>query len=515
MKVLITTSGLGSRLGDITKYTNKSLVKIGDKAAICHIIDSYPNASFVVTLGHFGNYVKQFLEMCYPNRNFEFVTVDPYAGPGSSLLRSMHFAKDFLQCPFVFHACDTIVKDKIPETWDANWMACGKSDRSEAFRTLNITNGIVTKINEKGEIGYDYAYIGIAGVKDYEQFWFELESILSNTESTEVSDCHVFMRMLTKTKVVPLVIKEWYDTGNVETLTKTCTAFKSTYNVLDKHEESIYFIDDSVIKFFSDATICRNRVKRASYLGGLIPTLEASSDNFYKYKLATGHLLSHVVSEQRITDLVHWAENSLWTPVNDNGFKDKCTDFYLTKTKSRIQKYLSIAKDTDRPTIINGTEIPSCETIMNKINWNRMCNTNPVRFHGDFILDNILYDNGKFVLLDWRQDFAGSIESGDKYYDLAKLNHNLVFNHEIVSNGGYSISVNGEVHCDIMRSHNLTLCQQTLMKVLEQKGYDIHRIKMLTSLIWINMSPLHTYPLNKFLFYFGKYNLWREVCLTQ
>jgi len=41
-KVLITTSGIGSRLGDLTDYTNKALIRIGDKAAISHIIEMYP-----------------------------------------------------------------------------------------------------------------------------------------------------------------------------------------------------------------------------------------------------------------------------------------------------------------------------------------------------------------------------------------------------------------------------------------------------------------------------------------
>ena len=41
-KVLLTTSGLGSRLGNLTKFTNKSLVRVGDKPAISHIIESYP-----------------------------------------------------------------------------------------------------------------------------------------------------------------------------------------------------------------------------------------------------------------------------------------------------------------------------------------------------------------------------------------------------------------------------------------------------------------------------------------
>ena len=51
-KVLITTSGIGSRLGDITKYTNKSLVRIANRPVISYIIDQYPiETKFVFTLG--------------------------------------------------------------------------------------------------------------------------------------------------------------------------------------------------------------------------------------------------------------------------------------------------------------------------------------------------------------------------------------------------------------------------------------------------------------------------------
>ena len=45
-KVLITTSGLGSRLGELTDYTNKSLVRINDKPSLSHIIESYDKKTF-------------------------------------------------------------------------------------------------------------------------------------------------------------------------------------------------------------------------------------------------------------------------------------------------------------------------------------------------------------------------------------------------------------------------------------------------------------------------------------
>ena len=124
-KVLITTSGIGSRLGKLTDFTNKSLVRIGDKPAISHIIEYYPkDTSFIITLGHFGSYVKEFLKLAYPNRDFTFIKVDNFEGEGSSLGHSILQAKSELQCPFIFHASDTILTDSdtIPNL-EHNWCA--------------------------------------------------------------------------------------------------------------------------------------------------------------------------------------------------------------------------------------------------------------------------------------------------------------------------------------------------------------------------------------------------------
>ena len=97
-KVLITTSGLGSRLGNLTNKTNKCLVRITDKPSISHIIESYAKKTeFVITLGHHGDHVKQFLSLTYPEHNFTFVKIDKYQGEGSSLGYSILQCKDFEQ----------------------------------------------------------------------------------------------------------------------------------------------------------------------------------------------------------------------------------------------------------------------------------------------------------------------------------------------------------------------------------------------------------------------------------
>jgi dTDP-glucose pyrophosphorylase len=59
-KVLLPTSGTGSRLGDITKHTNKALVPLNGRPAVEYILASYAkDVPVVVTLGYRGEDVKK------------------------------------------------------------------------------------------------------------------------------------------------------------------------------------------------------------------------------------------------------------------------------------------------------------------------------------------------------------------------------------------------------------------------------------------------------------------------
>jgi hypothetical protein len=152
--------------------------------------------------------------------------------------------------------------------------------------------------------------------------------------------------------------------------------------------------------------------------------------------------------------------------------------------------------------------MPPVFEMIKKIDKEWLCNTKPYQFHGDFILDNIIKTKEGYCLLDWRQDFGGDLKSGDIYYDLAKLNHNLVLNHENIKNNHFTIeNHNGKITCDVLINFRLLECQKTFQSFLIKNNFDIGKVEVLTSLIWLNMSALHEHPLDKFLFYFGKYNL--------
>jgi len=507
-KVLITTSGLGSRLGELTDYTNKSLIRIADKPAISYIIESYPkDTKFVITLGHYGNHVKQFLKLTYPDYNFSFIEIDKYKGKGSSLGYSIFQCKNELQCPFIFNVSDTIVDNFIIPSPNINWVAGSYKNDVSQYRTLLLSNNKVNKINEKGEINFDKTYIGLAGIKNYKLFFKELEDLL-NKNYNDISDVHVINKMLSSVDFHYKEVKEgnWYDIGNTTELIRTRKSFKSNMEVLDKKNESIFFFDDFVIKFFHDSKINNNRVARANKLKGLVPDILDYSENFYKYKKSEGFLFSKSVNKNKFSNFLNWTKSNLWISRTDLTFKDKCYDFYINKTKKRILNYLN--SNVDKEEYINGELIPSIFDILNELDTDWLCEGIPSQFHGDFILDNIIETKEGFCLIDWRQDFAGDLEVGDVYYDLAKLNHNLFVNHDIVNKNLFNSS---KENCYILLNSKLNECKEILHSFIIKNNYDIKKVKILTSIIWINMAPLHEYPFNNFLFNFGKYNLYKTI----
>jgi glucose-1-phosphate thymidylyltransferase len=224
--VLLTTSGTGSRLGELTKNTNKCLIPIQSRPAIDYIFDTYPeDTDYVVTLGYLGQQVRDYLTQNYPERSFLFVTVDKYQGDGSSLGYSMLAAKDQLQKPFIFHACDTIIKGSLPEP-TRNWAAGYHITDNAQYRTHNIKDGKVILINDKGAPNFDYIHIGLIGVYDFVSFWDRLSELYQQNPSNQaLNDTDAINAMLNHGHDFDFVpVDAWYDTGNPEALRATALA---------------------------------------------------------------------------------------------------------------------------------------------------------------------------------------------------------------------------------------------------------------------------------------------------
>ena len=80
--------------------------------------------------------------------------------------------KKYLNEPFIFVSCDTIVKGKIPEP-TFNWVGYSEKKEVKSYRCIHKHNDKVLNFVDKGKAipGIHKAYIGLAGVKDYKDFY--------------------------------------------------------------------------------------------------------------------------------------------------------------------------------------------------------------------------------------------------------------------------------------------------------------------------------------------------------
>ena len=513
-KVFIPCAGLGSRVNSENQYLNKSLLTIGHKPVISHIIDKFPEETFfVIALGYKGELVKNFLKIAYPKRKFIFVEVDKFEGKDSGLGYTMLLSKDHLQCPFIFCSNDTIVKEEIPVP-ENNWMGYAEREDTTQYRSLRIKQNMVQEVCSKGALGNVKPYIGLAGINSFKIFWETMESAEESIRIGESFGMHALID-----KGIEAKRFTWNDTGNPESLTKTRQELQEADDphILAKDTEAIWFVDGSVIKFSVDNNFIKKRVSRAPGLYPFIPKIITSTDHFYQYVQVPGKIFSANPQLDTFKYLLDWLEH-FWKKQNLSrkqkiDFKKTCISFYKDKTFKRIQDYFIRFEQIDSEEIINGLKIPKVTQLLESLDWDWISEGVAVRWHGDLHFENILINANSpqpFTLLDWRQGFGEILDYGDLYYDLAKLNHGLIICHELIHQELFKVTrkVN-QIEFDFLRKQTLVECEQYFKSFVEEKGYDYQKVKAMTYLVYLNIAALHQYPYSALLFYLGKSGLYR------
>lgn len=522
MIVIITTSGLGSRLGSLTTYTNKALVKLGDRCVIDYIMDKYVNmynvSTIIITLGYKGDLVRQYIDLMYGNIkiNIKYVIVDKYKGIGSSLGYSLLCTQSHITEPFMFHCCDSVVLDDININTETNCLYVFMNNHSSQYTTITGNNGIVTAMYDKGHKTYDYCYSGIAYIHNYDLFFEILKNLHMLSASTSLSDIHVYMSMLKKG--VPLhyiTLHNYHDTGNIDAYSNAQSNFTSKYSILHKDTESIIFHDDCVVKFFADKQVNLDRINRGkrlkTYMNYSIPEIYAHTENFHKMEYVPCLTMSCNLTTGSIKQLLDWSYSNLWLPydTDQTNFEKLCRVFYLDKTNSRVKQYFDEGNNDYH--LVNGQDIGSIQSILDSVDFGMLCQGQPCQFHGDYVLDNILYNKSQYYLIDWRQSFSGELEYGDIYYDLAKLRHSLYLSHSNIEAGLYDYSITNQgCNVDMKCNYNSVILIGEFDKYVIAKGYSIKKIQILQGLIWINMAPLHP-VVSTLLFHLGKSLLYNSI----
>ena len=519
-KLVILAAGRGTRLGELVQHVNKAMLPVGEKAIVSHIADKVPaEVEVVVAMGYKSRELREYLEMAHPDRKWQFVEVDNVtgagAGPGYSLLQ----CRDLLLCPFVLTTADTMVVEEIPAPTE-NWLGVSPVIDTSAYNSVKLTpDRLVVNMRDKIRCDNTHAFIGLAGIKDWPVFWEALaadESLINGERQLSNG-----LKAL-QTRRLQGRFFTWFDTGTAENYERTCRYFTRRVDDFSfaKTGEHIYFVGERVIKFYDKPAVVKQRVERARKLAGFVPRIERSSDNLYMYRKVPGKTLYQSLTERKAREFFDWLQEGLWQPIGlsleeQAVFQEASYKFYHDKTKERVEKYFAGGGEEDGAYEVNDVEVPALRELLGQVDWQELTRGIPSPFHGDLQFDNVIVSQERgrpFVLIDWRQDFGGLIDWGDRYYDLAKMYGGMLNSYDAVKRGQFKFEQKGrKVTLDVSLSYTLTRCKDAYMEFLEGRQYDARRVQLLTALIFLNMSPLHLPPFNNLLHHLGKLELCRAL----
>lgn len=495
----IVSSGKGTRMHHLTENINKALLPINGKAVISHIIDKVPEEyDVIITTGYKADTLKEYCEAAHKERNITYVNVKDYdseaSGPGTSLLRCKHL----LQRPFYFSTVDCLIKsDKIPSI-DSDWIGVSPTSIPDIYSTADLDEEMnVKNFKNKSKDGYEHAYIGLSGIYNYEKFW--------NTLIEKIGKSGEFVSVYISDYKVKAKILDWYDTGTIESYYNVKQIMEKNYFILNKSDEYFYSLNNKIIKIFIDDKTCRNRIKRSEILKEYIPKLTFKGDNTYAYEKFNGKTLYEIDDFNIFKEFLNWLEY-FWK-VEKVDIKEDAKIFYQDKTNERLNKFLKKYPNINNiEHNIDGEKYNNLDYYLSKINWDSLEECLPSKnFHGDLQFDNVIYDGEDFKLIDWRQSFGKSTIYGDIYYDLAKLYGGILISYYDMKKNNFSFeNEDNNIKLNYEPSKNLKTFKKYYEKWIIDNGYNLNKVKTLTFIIYLNMTPLHEEPFDLFLFYFAK-----------
>jgi NDP-sugar pyrophosphorylase family protein/mannose-6-phosphate isomerase-like protein (cupin superfamily) len=488
--VLILASGKGERVKSISKNLHKGLLKVNHKAAISHIIDSFPaEFEFVVSLGYNGDILKSYLETAHPDRKITYVTVKDWESDKSGPGVSAYECKDHLQRPFYFVTVDCLFNLKhVPLIDGDNWIGVSPTDLPEIYSTalLDNQNNVIEFVN-KSKGGFGNAFIGLAYIRNYKVFWDYLKD--------EREIIAPFINNFDKVKAKEI---EFNDIGTIDGYNNTIKQYKQEHK---NNSEETYIVGNRFIKINSDPDINSNRYIRSQYIDSeLIP----NNISYNKYCLSYDLVLGKPVYEIDDAKIYKKLINFVFNNIKDSHFVNPISyetgqNFYRKKTDKRINQFLQNNKIDDE-LIINGQKIKNIINLpFDHIIKSIRCYSN---FHGDLQPDNIIYDGENFKYIDWRSDFDGVTDRGDINYDLAKLYGGLSFNYREAKNLEvfHFYNEGNEFNYTVPQTEAMKNVLKYFESELKYYGFDVQLIKQITALIWLNMSPIHCFPMNYVLY---------------
>lgn len=96
MKAVILAAGEGMRMRPLTEHIHKSLLKVGDKTLLEHLVDSFPKevTELILVVGYLKEGIQELLGNFWKGRSVTYVVQDKPLGTMHALLQARHLLNE-------------------------------------------------------------------------------------------------------------------------------------------------------------------------------------------------------------------------------------------------------------------------------------------------------------------------------------------------------------------------------------------------------------------------------------
>ena len=498
-----------------------ALVPIGGKVVAERIFERYANqeVSFYIAIEDNAEFVEEHFEF-FPDPRVHLVRVGKTISIGHTLAKIFELRPEAAEGPLVLNFADTIVEDLPDSAVGHDFISYASTIESQRWTLFKQKDGRITELSDK-EFQLDpTSWMMLLGVWGFESGAAYRDVLLS--KSPEENKHSFYEAMIA------------YYNG----LPKPASLIESSNYVDCGHADNYYAARRRLInaRFFNSlkfnemsGTIRKtsgNREKLVDeihWLQAIPKELKSCTPAVYDYSkdplepFVEMEFYSYPSLDESFVsarfDFDAWEKlfDKVFSliriagkyTVSDPALTDDLREMYLDKTLSRLDAIDKTVLDQslwNDKLVIDGQECAGIsrvrEGLETALNRRTAFATNEFQvIHGDMCLGNILYDAKHCLikLIDARGRFGRYDIYGDVHYDLAKLSHSILGYYDFIMSDRFKVEKDEQggyvLRCKTSPYH--ATVGQIFQKYLRQEGFDLDRVRLIESLLFLSMVPLH------------------------
>lgn len=490
------------------------LVPVAGKVAAERIVEKYPeDTHFYIAVHEAKQSVHEHFEF-FPNERIHLVDVGKTISIADTIDKVFTKHPGLEDHPFVLNFADTIVEDLDLSAVAGDYIIIAQTIESQRWTLIREADGKISEISDK-EFQLDASdwkmLLGVWGVADTKRYLSALRALNPSSYRGAFYEAMTSYYNGLSTPAAFIESKDYIDCGHADNYYASRRKLINArfFNSLQFNEQAgtIRKTSENKEKLVDEIRWLQAVPKE---LRTYVPAVfDYSKDplnpfvemEFYSYPSLDEAFVSARFDfdawEKLFDKLFALIRTAAKYKLSDPHLHSDVQEMYVDKTVARL-KAVDIAA-LQQSVTINDRTVQGFDQVRERLvpalEARGVLNVDQFQvIHGDLCLGNILYDakHGLIKLIDARGRFGRFDIYGDVYYDLAKLSHSILGYYDLIMSGRSRVEeAGGKYEIRFKSSDYHRTVGEIFRKYVKHEGYDFNRMRLVESLLFLSMVPLH------------------------